>query len=246
MPIYTRETLRTEKLPWVDIDDFEFLVLARPAGTPGPAIAQPAQSAPAANGHGAFWGTYQVTPDPVSREFKPDSASSRERLVVIDGEVCVECEFGRFTMKRRDCFEVPPSGARVTNVGNSTAELARIAGHWKQIIRNEICLFRPDRPCDYHYHDGDEYWMVFRGHFTLNYDGKEYELRPGSMLAAGMGYEHGALHPEEHFEAVVIATQLEGQLRDGHLNRDMHGAPVKHREVPAASLEAFRKTARVG
>jgi hypothetical protein len=100
MPIYTRETLRTDKLPWVDIDDFEFLVLARPAGTPGPAIAQPAQPAQAANGHGAFWGTYQVTPDPTSREFKP--VSPRERLVVIDGEVCVECEYGRFTMKSRD------------------------------------------------------------------------------------------------------------------------------------------------
>jgi mannose-6-phosphate isomerase-like protein (cupin superfamily) len=143
-------------------------------------------------------------------------------------------------MKRRDCFEVPPSGARVTNIGNSTAEIARIAGHWQQVIRNEICLFRPDRPCDYHYHDGDEYWMVFRGHFTLNYDGKEYTMRPGSMLAAGMGYEHGAVQPEEHFEAVVIATQLEGQLRDGHLNREMHGAPVRNREVPAAALEAFR------
>jgi mannose-6-phosphate isomerase-like protein (cupin superfamily) len=131
----------------------------------------------------------------------------------------------------------------VTNIGNSTAELARIAGRWKQIIRNEICLFRPDRPCDYHYHDGDEYWMVFRGHFTLNYDGKDYEMRPGSMLAAGMGYEHGAVRPEEHFEAVVIATQLEGQLRDGHLNREMHGPAVKNRDVPAEALAAFRKTA---
>jgi mannose-6-phosphate isomerase-like protein (cupin superfamily) len=243
MPIYTRETLKTDKLPWVDIDDFEFMVLARPAGTPGPAIAQPAQPTQAPNGHAAFWGTYQVTPDPTSREFKPTTPC--ERLMVIDGEVCVESEYGRFTMKRRDCFEVPQSGARVTNVGNSTAELARIAGRWKQIIRNEICLFRPDRPCDYHYHDGDEYWMVFRGHFTLNYDGKDYMMRPGSMLAAGMGYEHGAVQPEEHFEAVVIATQLEGQLRDGHLTREMHGEPVRNREVPASALDAFRKPAGV-
>ena len=32
MPIYTRETLQTQKLPWVDIDDYEFFVLGR---TPG-------------------------------------------------------------------------------------------------------------------------------------------------------------------------------------------------------------------
>ncbi|MBV9579086.1 MAG: hypothetical protein JO057_10895 [Chloroflexi bacterium] len=237
MPIYTRETLKTDKLPWVDIDDFEFFVLARPPAARPSSVA----GAPSGNGHTPFWG--QVTPEPTSRELKP--TSPRERLVVLDGEVCVECEFGRFTLKRRDFVEIPQSGAKVTNLGNSTAELARVAGHWQTVIRNEICLFRPDRPCDYHYHDSDEYWIVFRGHFTLNYDGADYELRPGLLFAAGMGFEHGSLAPEEHFEAVVIATQLEGQQRDGHLLRDMHGAPVKNRDVPDSAMQPFRKTAAV-
>jgi mannose-6-phosphate isomerase-like protein (cupin superfamily) len=239
MPIYTRATLKSDKLPWVDIDDFEFFCLGRP-----PASTQPvkAQTSPA-NGHTPYWGTASQTPEPTSRELKP--TYPRERLVVLHGEVTVECEFGRFTLKRRDFVEIPRSGARVTNAGNSSAELARIAGHWQQVIRNEICLFRPDRPCDYHYHDSDEYWMVFRGHFTLNYDGNEYDLRPGLMLAAGMGFEHGSVAPEEHFEAVVLATQLEGQKRDGHLVRDLHGEPVKNRKVPAAAMQAFRKTVSV-
>ena len=25
-PIYTRDTLKTEKLPWIDIDDYEFIL----------------------------------------------------------------------------------------------------------------------------------------------------------------------------------------------------------------------------
>jgi mannose-6-phosphate isomerase-like protein (cupin superfamily) len=240
MPIYTRETLKTDKLPWVDIDDFEFFCLGRAPAGPRQA---PAAPTPATNGHTPYWGTATQTPEPTFRELKP--TSPRERLVVLHGEVTVECEFGRFTLKRRDFVEIPQSGARVTNAGNSSAELARIAGHWQQVIRNEICLFRPDRPCDYHYHDSDEYWMVFRGHFTLNYDGNEYELRPGLMLAAGMGFEHGSVAPEEHFEAVVIATQLEGQLRDGHLVRDRHGDPVKNRDVPDSAMQSFRKTATV-
>jgi mannose-6-phosphate isomerase-like protein (cupin superfamily) len=237
MPIYTRETLKTDKLPWVDIDDFEFFCLGRAPARPRPV----ADHTPAPNGHTPYWGTASQAPEPVSRDLKP--TSPRERLVVLHGEVTVECEFGRFTLKRRDFVEIPQSGARVTNAGNSSAELARIAGHWQQVIRNEICLFRPDRPCDYHYHDSDEYWMVFRGHFTLNYDGNDYDLRPGLMLAAGMGFEHGSIAPEEHFEAVVIATQLEGQLRDGHLVRDLHGDPVKNREVPESAMRAFRKSA---
>jgi len=123
-------------------------------------------------------------------------------------------------------------------------ELARIAGHWTEVIRNEICLFRPDKPCDYHFHDGDEYWMVFRGHFTLDYDGNKYDMRPGLMMAAGMGFEHGSVNPEEHFEAVVMAMQLEGQKRDGHLNREMHGAPVKNREVPDSAMQPFHQAER--
>jgi mannose-6-phosphate isomerase-like protein (cupin superfamily) len=241
MPIYTRETLKSEKLPWVDIDDFEFFCLGR-AINPRAPQAQPAPPPP--NGHTPYWGTATQTPEPTSRELK--LTSLRERIVVLHGEVTVECEFGRFTLKRRDFLEIPPTGAKVTNAGNSSAELARVAGHWQQVIRNEICLFRPDRPCDYHYHDSDEYWMVFRGHFTLNYDGNEYELRPGLMLAAGMGFEHGAVAPEEHFEAVVIATQLEGQKRDGHLVRDLHGDAVKNRAVPDSAMQAFRKKVAVG
>ncbi len=237
MPIYTRETLQANKLPWVEIEDFEFFVLGR---TPG--HARPAQAPAQTNGHTPYWGTYQTTPDPTSRELKP--TTPRERIVVLHGEVQVESELGRFTLKRRDFVEIPQSGAKVTNIGTSSAELARIAGHWTQVIRSEICLFRPDRPCDYHYHDGDEYWMVFRGHFTLNYDGREYNLRPGLLMAAGMGYEHGATDPEEHFEAVVMAMGLEGEKRDGHLNREMHGVPVKNREVPQSAEQAFLKTER--
>ena len=157
---------------------------------------------------------------------------------MLHGSVLVESEHGRSTLNRRDFVEVPPAGARVTNIGNATAEVGHVKGHWAQVIRQEICLFRPDRPCDYHYHDGDEYWMVFRGHFTLNYDGRDYAMRPGRMLAAGMGFEHGSTAPEEHFEAIVMAMGLEGQKRDGHLIREMHGEPVKNRDVPEAAMRA--------
>ena len=225
MPIFTRETLRSDRLPWMEIDDFEFFVLGRPP------FARP--NAQPTNGHTPYWG---LDPDPTVREITP--TYPRERIVVLHGSVLVESEHGRCTLNRRDFVEVPPSGARVTNIGNATAEVGHVKGHWTQVIRQEICLFRPDRACDYHYHDGDEYWMVFRGHFTLNYDGREYAMRPGRMLAAGMGFEHGSTAPEEHFEAIVMAMGLEGQKRDGHLIREMHGEPVKNRDVPEAAMRA--------
>src|SRR5262249_10176823 len=128
----------------MEIDDFEFVVLGRPPGQMSPT----APGGGPASGH-AFWGP---PPDPHAREFTP--STPRERIVVLDGEVQVEYECGRVHLMRRDFLDVPASGAKVFNVGTSTAELARVAGHWGQVIRNEICLFRPDRPCEYHYHDG--------------------------------------------------------------------------------------------
>jgi mannose-6-phosphate isomerase-like protein (cupin superfamily) len=225
--VYTRETLKTDRLPWVDIDDFEFFLLGQPGGPP-------VSPKPAPAGHVPIWGLSSTRPQPSQREFTPEFP--RERLVVLAGEVSVQSEYGRVTLKRADYMDIPPSGARVSNIGNSRAELLRIAGHWKESIRTSIFQFDPDRPCDYHYHDSDEYWFVFRGHFTLQYDDRFYPMRPGSMLAAAMGHEHGVLEPEELFEGVGFATQLEGQMRDGHLLREVHGDPVRGREEPEELL----------
>jgi mannose-6-phosphate isomerase-like protein (cupin superfamily) len=223
MPVYTRETLKTNKVPWVDIDDFEFFYFNRPSATPAFNTA-----AAEAAGHTAIWGT--AARDATSREVIP--TSPKERLVVLSGELYVEGENVRAHLGRRDWIDVPPSGLKLTNVSTSSAEVLRIAGNWKQAIRTEIFHFRPDKPCEVHFHDGDEYWFVFRGHFTLTYNDREYPMGPGGMLAAGMGIEHGTPAPEELFEGVGFATQLEGRGRDGHLTRELHGTPVPNRDEP--------------
>jgi hypothetical protein len=51
MPVYSRDTLKSEKLPWVDIDDFEFFYFNRPTATPAHVTAA-AQAA----GHTPVWG----------------------------------------------------------------------------------------------------------------------------------------------------------------------------------------------
>ena len=230
MPVYTsREALKTKKLPWIQVDDYEFIYLNRPGMTQAHSTAQ-AQAA----GHSAVWSAPQARRDPTEIVITP--TSPKERLVVLVGEAHVESAHGRVTLKRRDWLDIPPTGAKVTNISSSSVELVRIAGTWEEAIRTEIFQFRPDKPCDYHYHDGDEYWFVFRGNFTLNYDDSEYKMGPGMMLAAGMGYEHGSLNPEQHFEGVGFATQLEGLGRDGHLLRELHGDPVKNRDVPASAM----------
>jgi quercetin dioxygenase-like cupin family protein len=215
MPVYTRETLAIEAEPWIAITDFEFIRLDR---TRTPAAHE-------TDDDDAYWGTISDTP--AARSVRIIPQHPRERLVVISGEVMVESELGRFTLQRRDWVDVPATGMTITNRGYSWTEIARIAGNWEETARTEICAFSPEFPCELHYHDGDEYWFVYRGHFTLEYDdGAEVMAHPGMMLAASAGTEHGATAPEEYFEAIVLATGLIGTKRDGHLTRKLHGVPA--------------------
>lgn len=242
MPVYSdREQLkhRPDGDRWVDIDDIEFFALGNtdrvaegeeppPQTYPDP-VTDPQKSLKAA------------TDVAVSRRLSP--TTPKERIVVTNGEVVVQSEHGQTILKRMQYMDVPQSGALVTNAlplspegMRPQTEVARIAGHWQEVIRTAIFRFGPGRPCDYHYHDGDEYWFVFRGHFTLRFRGEDHWMTPGSILAAGMGEEHGALAPEETFEGIGFATQLEGQKRDGHLWCPIHGEPVPVRQQQTASM----------
>jgi hypothetical protein len=85
--------------------------------------------------------------------------------------------------------------------------------------------------------------VVFRGHFTLDYNGLKVPVGPGQLLAAGKGFEHGALEPEEVMSAIVLAMPVEDRVRDGHLNRANNGEPVPGREVPESVWEGLRRQA---
>jgi quercetin dioxygenase-like cupin family protein len=233
MPIFTRETLQSEKLPWVEIDDFEFIHLGRTMVMNNHSVA------PDAGGHVAYWGYYQERP--LEASVRIDPTTPKDRITVVSGQVEVQSEHGRFTLHKRDYYDVPASGATVTNSGQSMAELVRVKGHWDHTVRNEICMFRPGNPCDYHYHDGDEYWVIFRGHFTLDYNGMRIPVGPGDLLAAGKGIPHGALNPEEAMNAVVMAMPLEDAERDGHLNHKNQGEPTIGREVPQHLWDELRE-----
>lgn len=224
MPILTNDTLK-DAPDWVDIEEVEFLYLG-PAGDM-PILNPPGQNSVAGpdEPHVVTWGFRK--PDPSSIRIVP--THERERVVPLVGTVQVDSEWGRVTLGRGDWAEIPPSGATVTNLVRGNTEVARIGGHWAQTIRVSVFRLRKGWSLEYHFHDSNEYWFVFRGHRTIQYDGKEYELGPGDILAAAMGEEHGVADDssEEVFEALVFATQLEGRGRDGHLVREAHGVPER-------------------
>lgn len=200
MPVYRRETL-TEKLPWIELDDFE---------------------------------TFVMDPRNPTGQRELTRTAPQERIIVLAGEVIAESINGRVTLRRNDWIDLPTAGALTLRATLST-EVMRLAGHWRETTILTIFQVRPDKELELHYHDGDEYWLFYRGHGKATSEGVEYDLGPGDMVATGMGDEHGMPATGEIVEAVAFETALHGARRRGHLHREEHGQPEPRRaRAPAA------------
>jgi mannose-6-phosphate isomerase-like protein (cupin superfamily) len=76
---------------------------------------------------------------------------------------------------------------------------------------------------DRHYHDMDEYWIVFQGWGVAVSEGEHYEVGPGDCIATGMGHHHDFPLVFEPVRAVFFETTMEGRKRRGHLWEHTHG-----------------------
>ena len=127
---------------------------------------------------------------------------------------------------------------RITDVSEPATPI-RMCGHWGDetgasgIFAVSATDARPDRgdPVSYakatgfdnHYHDCDEYWVLFRGHGVAVSEGRSFEVGPGDCVATGMGHHHDFPQVTEPVEAAYFETSLEGRKRRGHLWEHTHG-----------------------
>jgi Mannose-6-phosphate isomerase len=161
------------------------------------------------------------------REF-PD-AGQPELFVALGGEVSIESAQGRLTLRRKDWFVAPPGGVRIMSARWASperyapsafypCEVARIRGTWSELNSVTVFQFRPENPCELHFHDFDEYWLIFRGHAEAVIAGERVPVRPGFFHANPMGQEHGLPELSETVEGVCLSTGRRGRRRQGHLH----------------------------
>ena len=147
-----------------------------------------------------------------------------------------------------DCSLTPGSWFAVDNSGSEVVGLRanyfdalvmRATGRWTSITSAglfDVWTTTPpthDTPYSYekttrfdnHYHDLDEYWMVYEGQATVASEGKLYKVGPGDCVATGMGWHHDVvtIHGEEKMQAVYFEGGKEGKGRTGHLWEPTHG-----------------------
>jgi uncharacterized protein YjlB len=85
---------------------------------------------------------------------------------------------------------------------------------------------------DRHYHDCNEYWLVFRGKAKILSEGREFYVKPGDIVCTKAGDEHDVLEVYEDLEAYWFEDATAPGGRIGHLHRDPekakgHGVPAK-------------------
>jgi mannose-6-phosphate isomerase-like protein (cupin superfamily) len=76
---------------------------------------------------------------------------------------------------------------------------------------------------DNHYHDCDEYWIVYQGRGTAMSEGKSYKVGPGDCIVTGMGHHHDFPLVDEPVLAVFFETTMQGRKRGGHLWEHKNG-----------------------
>ncbi|HZG68162.1 MAG TPA: hypothetical protein VEZ12_15565 [Herpetosiphonaceae bacterium] len=117
--------------------------------------------------------------------------------------------------------------------------LVRMCGQWRHELGGSglFTVSRSDTPrdtgdpvaypkttnFDCHYHDCDEYWILFEGAGTAVSEGKSYQVGAGDCVATGMGHHHDFPDVTERVQAVYFETTLAGQKRRGHLWDHTHG-----------------------
>ncbi|MCC7355377.1 MAG: hypothetical protein IT330_16670 [Anaerolineae bacterium] len=132
-----------------------------------------------------------------------------------------------------------PEGSFMVRAVLADSTLIRLCGRWGDEVGGsglfsiEKGITRQDRgdPVDYpketnfdsHYHDCDEYWILFQGRGLAVSEGKFYQVGPGDCVATGMGHHHDFPQVFEPVRAVYFETTLEGQKRRGHLWNHTHG-----------------------
>ena len=76
-----------------------------------------------------------------------------------------------------------------------------------------------DGKFDCHFHDCDEYWLIFKGKAKISSEGKKYYVKPGDIVYTRAGDEHDVLEIYEALEAFYFEDATPEGGRVGHLHK---------------------------
>jgi mannose-6-phosphate isomerase-like protein (cupin superfamily) len=190
---------------------------------------------------------FEIVDLPVGATHHFDRIAEKEKLIVGRGECRVAFAGQEINAAKGANLDLtlPEGEFRVLDV-SAPATLVRMCGHWGTelggsglftVVKNETRQDRGDPVAyaketgfDSHYHDCDEYWIVYQGHGVAVTEGQPYQVGPGDCIATRMGDHHDFPRVSEPVHAVYMETTLRGQKRRGHLWEHAHGPARPQRD----------------
>jgi mannose-6-phosphate isomerase-like protein (cupin superfamily) len=101
---------------------------------------------------------------------------------------------------------------------------------WSDVTSAGTFRVEPNGRFDLHYHDCDEYWLVFSGRARVLVGSQTYTVGPGDIVCTPTGTEHDVVGVYETLEAFWFEAATPPGGRIGHLHRTPEAA--KGHEVP--------------
>jgi mannose-6-phosphate isomerase-like protein (cupin superfamily) len=102
---------------------------------------------------------------------------------------------------------------------------------WSDVTSAGVFRVEPGGRFDLHYHDCDEYWLIFAGRARVLVGEKTYEVGPGDIVCTPTGTQHDVVGVYELLEAFWFEAHTPPGGRIGHLHRTPEDA--KGHVVPA-------------
>jgi mannose-6-phosphate isomerase-like protein (cupin superfamily) len=101
---------------------------------------------------------------------------------------------------------------------------------WSDVTSAGIFRVEPNGRFDRHFHDCDEYWLVFAGRARVAVGQQEYDVGAGDIVCTPTGTEHDVVGVYETLEAFWLEGRTPPGGRIGHLHRtprdgEGHGVP---------------------
>ncbi len=164
--------------------------------------------------------------------------SIKEKIFIGEGCCEIYLDSNNLKSKREDYLNLNNPGSEIRINAEEDCILIHIGGSWSDEtgscgvfkMNNNESPGNAGDPVEYdrrtkfdnHFHDCDEYWIIFKGSGLAVSEDKKYELKPGYFLATKMGDHHDLTNVYEDIHAVWFETSLRGKKRIGHLWNHTH------------------------
>ncbi len=166
--------------------------------------------------------------------------SPQEKLIVCRGQCQVTVAGEDLIGDERSNFDLTHDGGEFSlTAGDEPVTVVRMCGHWggqtgasglfavnaseHPSDRGDPVSYAKSTNFDNHYHDCDEYWIIWEGSGVAVSEGRTYDVSAGDCLATGMGHHHDLPQVRQTVRGVYFETTLEGEKRLGHLWEHTHG-----------------------